>query len=123
MPDSDVVLQIYPASDDDAAELTELAGWLRAELLELDLESVDPLAREEVPPGAKGAAAIAGWLLVQLGPGALGTLLAKVAEWVTRNDRVVEVSYGGDTLKLSRATREQQERIIDGWLARHPAGA
>ena len=39
------------------------------------------------------------------------------------NDRVVEVSYGGDTLKLERATREQQEKIIDGWLARHPAGS
>jgi len=32
-------------------------------------------------------------------------------------------SYGGDTLKLDRATREQQEKIIDGWLARHPAGS
>ncbi len=46
-------------------------------------------------------------------------MLAKVADWVTRNDRVVEVSYGSDTLKLGRATREQQEKIIDGWLAWH----
>jgi hypothetical protein len=66
-------------------------------------------------------ATAAGWLLVELGPEALRAVLAKVADWVTRNDRVVEVSYGGDTLKLGRATREQQEKIIDGWLARHPA--
>jgi hypothetical protein len=76
-----------------------------------------------VPSGAKGVAAIAGWLSVQLGPEALRIVLAKVADWVTRNDRVVEVSLGGDTLKLGRATREQQEKIIDGWLARHPAGS
>ena len=60
---------------------------------------------------------------VELGPEALRAVLAKVADWVTRNGRMVEVSYGEDTLKLGRATREQQEAIIDGWLARHPAGS
>ena len=81
------------------------------------------MSDEAVPPGAKGVTAVAGWLAVQLGQEALRTVLAKVADWVTRNDRVVEVSYGGDTLKLGRATREQQEKIIDDWLARHPAGS
>ena len=27
-------------------------------------------------------------------------VLDKLADWVTRNDRAIEVSYGGDTLKL-----------------------
>ena len=116
-----LVLQVCPAPGDDAGELGDLAGWLRAELLDLDIQGVDRLAREAVPSGAKGAADVAGWLLVQLGPEALRAVLAKVADWVTRNDRVVEVSYGDDTLKLGQATREQQEKIIDGWLARHPA--
>jgi hypothetical protein len=116
-----LVLQVCPTPGDDADELTELAGWLRAELLELDVQGVDRLSGEAVPSGAKGVAAIAGWLLVELGPEALRIVLGKVADWVTRNDRVVEVSYGDDALKLSRATREQQEKIIDGWLARHPA--
>ena len=118
-----LVLQVCPAPDDDAAELAELAGWLRGELLDLDVRGVDRLSGEAVPPGAKGAAAVAGWMWVQLGPEALRVVLAKVADWVARNDRVVEVSYGGDTLKLSRATRGQQEKIIDGWLARRPVGS
>jgi hypothetical protein len=118
-----LVLQVCPAPGDDVGELAELAGWLRTELLELDVQDVNPLSSEAVPDGAKGVAAIAGWLLVELGPEALRMVLAKVADWVTRNDRVVEVSYGGDTLKLGRATREQQEKIIDGWLAHHPAGS
>jgi hypothetical protein len=118
-----VVLQVCPVPGDDAGDLAELAGWLRGELLDLDVQGVDRLSGEAVPPGAKGVAAIAGWLAVQLGPEALRVVLAKVADWVTRNDRVVEISYGGDTLKLGRATREQQEKIIDGWLARHPAGS
>jgi hypothetical protein len=116
-----LVLQVCPAPEDDAGGLAELAGMLRGELLDLDVSAVEQLHDEAVPPGAKGVAAIAGWLAVQLGPEALRAVLAKVADWVTRNDRLVEVSYGGDTLKLGRATREQQEKIIDGWLARHPA--
>lgn len=73
-----VILQIRQDAEDDAAELAQLAGWLRAELLELEVQSVDPLPSESVPAGAKGAEAIVGWLLVQLGPGGLGTLLAKL---------------------------------------------
>jgi hypothetical protein len=120
---SGLVLQVCPAPEDDAGELAELAGWLRVELLSLDVQEVDQPSVEALPSGAKGVAAVAGWLAVQLGPEALRAVLAKVADWATRNDRVVEVSYGGDTLKLGRATREQQEKIIDAWLARHPAGS
>jgi len=124
MADSgELVLQVYPAPEDDTEELAQTARWLRAELLDLDTGQVSLLPGEDVPPGAKGVAAAAGWLLVELGPEALRTVLARVADWVTRNGRVVEVSYGGDTLKLERATREQQEKIIDGWLARHAAGS
>jgi hypothetical protein len=116
-----LVLQVYPAPEDDAEELAARAERLRGELLDLDVAGVDRLPDEAVPSGAKGVAAVAGWLLVRLGPEALRAVLAKVGDWVIRNDRVVEVSYGGDTLKLGRATREQQEKIIDDWLARHPA--
>jgi hypothetical protein len=124
MADSvELVLQVCPAPGDDNPELAELAGWLRGELLDLDVAGVDRLPGEATPAGAKGAGAVAGWLLVQLGPEALRMVLAKVADWVARNNRVVEVSYGEDKLKLSHATRAQQERIIDGWLARHPAGS
>jgi hypothetical protein len=123
MADSgELVLQVCPAPGDDAGELAKRAGWLRGELRDLDVQRVDRLPGEAGPAGAKGVADVAGWLLVQLGPEALRVVLAKVADWVTRNDRVVEVSYGGDTLRLGRATREQQDKIIDGWLARHPAG-
>src|SRR5215469_11190001 len=120
---SGLVLRVCPDPEDDAGDLADLAGLLRGELLGLDVSAVDQLVDEAIPPGAKGVAAIAGWLAVQLGPEALRAVLAKVADWVTRDDREVEVSYGGDTLKLGRATREQQEKIIDAWLARHPAGS
>jgi hypothetical protein len=118
-----LILQVCPAPEDDAGELAELTGLLRSELLDLDVSAVDRLPDEAVPLGTKGVSAIAGWLAVQLGPEALRAVLAKVADWVTRSDRAVEISYGGDTLKLGRATREQQEKIIDDWFARHAAGS
>jgi hypothetical protein len=118
-----LAVQVHPGQGEDAGELAELTGLLLDELLDLDVAAVEPLAAGEVPPGAKGVATVAGWLTVQLGPEALRRVLAKIAEWASRNDRGVEVSYGGDTLKLTRVTREQQEKIIDDWLARHPAGA
>ena len=118
-----LVLQVHPGPDDDAGELAELTGFLRAELLDLDVAAVERLPDGAVPAGAKGVAAFAGQLAVQLGPEALRAVLAKVADWATRNDRGVEVTYEGHTLKLTRATREQQERIVDDWLARHPACA
>lgn len=118
-----LILQVRPGPDDDTEELAELAGLLQGELLDLDVSAVDRLPDGAVPPEAKGVSAIAGWLAVQLGPEALGAVLARVADWATRNDRVVEVNYGDDSLKLGRATREEQEKIVDGWLARHPAGS
>src|SRR5215469_13538678 len=75
---SGLVLQVYPAPEDDAGELTELAGRLRAELLYLDVQAADQLSGEALPSGAKGVATVAGWLAVQLGPEALRAVLAKV---------------------------------------------
>jgi hypothetical protein len=122
MADSgELTLRVCPAPGDDAGELAEITGWLRAELLDLDVREVGALPDAETPSGAKGLADLAGWLWVDLGPAALRAMLAKVADWVTRNDRTVEVSYGGDTLRLGRATRAQQEKVVDDWLARHPA--
>lgn len=117
----EIILLVCPNPGDDEDDLARMAGWLRSELLDLDVQDVGSVALGDMPLGAKGASAVPAWLLVHLGPEALRAVLAKVGDWVARNDRVVEVSYGEDTLKVTRATREQQERIVDDWLARHPA--
>lgn len=118
-----LVVRVRLARDGDADELAELTGRLRTELLDLDVQAVEPVPEAGSPEGAKGLPAVAGWLAVHLGSGGLRAVLAMVADWVSRNDRAVEISSGGDVLKLSRATREQQGRIIDAWLAKHAPGA
>jgi Effector Associated Constant Component 1 len=122
MVDSGGLILGVDSETDDAGELAELTGWLREELLHLDVAAVEPVPGVEVLPGEKGVASVFGCLAVQLGPESLRTVLVKVADWATRNNRGVEVTVGNDTLKLTQATREQQERIIDAWLAQHQAG-
>ena len=43
----------------------------------------------------------------------------RVADWACGSGRTVEVSLDGDTLKLGRVTREEQQELTRAWLARH----
>jgi hypothetical protein len=118
----DVIVGIVADSDCDEEELAGLAGRLRSEMLGLDVLGIEPVIQPATPDGAKGAGEVLGWLLVHLGGESLRTVVAAVADWALRNDRSVEVDQDGDVLKLGRATREQQEKIVDAWLTRHSSG-
>ena len=121
----DLIVQVLPAADGDAEELADLAGGLHVELLGVDAALVAPLTAEAAPKGAKGLdGTLAGWLLVQFGTlDGLRAVVAAVHGWTSRTGRTVEVSIGGDVLKVTAVTSQQQREIIDAWLARHaPAG-
>jgi len=118
-----LVMQVVPMADSDAEELADLAGQLHAELLGVDDASVGPLPAGAVPEGAKGLGDVAGWLVAQFGTlDGLRALVAAVRGFALRTGRTVEVSIGGDSLKVTGATSQQQEKIIDAWLARHDPG-
>ena len=119
-----LVLQVLPGEDSDAEELAGLGDRLREELLEYDVSSVGPLPADEVPPGAKGIGEVAGWLVANFGTlEGLRTVIDGVRAWTARTHRTVEVTMGGDTLKLEAATAQQQQEIVDAWLARHATRA
>jgi hypothetical protein len=124
MTDADrLILQVLPVADSDAEELADLAGRLCAELLAADAASVAPLTADAAPEGAKGLGTLAGWLVAQFGTlDGLRAAVAAVRGWAARTGRTVEVSIGGDSLKVTGVTSQQQGEIIDAWLARHAAG-
>jgi hypothetical protein len=125
VPDvDDLMVQVLPAADSDAEELTDLAGGLHAELLGVDAASVVPLTADAAPEGAKGLdGTLAGWLLVQFGtPDGLRAVMTVLRGWTSRTGRTVEVSIGPDKLKVTGVTARQQDQIIDSWLARHAPG-
>ena len=108
-------------ADSDAEELADLAGRLRAELLGVDAASVAPLTAGAPPEGAKGLdGTLTGWLLVQFGTlDGLRAVVAAVRGWASRTGRTVEVSIGGDLLKVTGVTSAQQDRLVELWVMRH----
>jgi hypothetical protein len=114
-----LVLKVRPTTDEDDEELAEQAGRLRAQLLDLDVDSVDRVPDDQQIGGAKGLETLIGWLTVRLGSEGLRTVVAAVIAWASRTGHNVEISYGGDTLKVTGVTSAQQERIINDFLAHH----
>jgi hypothetical protein len=115
----DLLLDVGSLPDDDAGEAVDFARRLRSELLTLDVSSVELKDRGEMPSTAKGAAALVAALCVKLGEASLKTLLDKVSDWILRTGRTVEVTIDGDTIKLTKPSKEEQQRLVDAWLARH----
>jgi len=113
----ELIVQVLPVVDSDTEELADLAGRLLAELLGV---GEAPLIAKAAPEGAKGLGDLAGRLLVRFGtPDGLRAVMAAVRGWTSRTGRTVEVSIGGDVLKVTGVTSQQQREIIDAWLAHH----
>ena len=114
--------------DADTERLAMLAGYLRAELVQLDVEDVAGLPAGEPPPGARASEiAVAGGLLVSLGQSLAGlqSVLSTVAGWLRRGDgspRRVRLELDGDVLELGQASAGDQERLIGLFISRHVAG-
>ncbi|MBQ1088463.1 hypothetical protein [Streptomyces sp. B93] len=122
-----IVLSEEGAEPERVARLT---GYLREELLQLDVDDVTAVPGGEPPPGARvaGIAAI-GTLLVHLGGAAtgLGQVAALVRNWWGRsseeeeNRPALRLSIGDDVLEISEATDEQVTEALDLFVKRHSA--
>jgi len=109
----------------DAERLAVLTGYLRAELLRLDVEDVRALPAGEPPPGARvfGVSAV-GALLIALGQSAQGlrSVVSVIRDWLRRGEgtsRRVRLELGGDALELSQASAADQERLIELFIRGH----
>jgi Effector Associated Constant Component 1 len=112
----------------DAERLAALTGYLRTELLQLDVDGVAAPPGGEAPPGARvvGVTAVSA-LLVALGQsaGGLQSVVSAVRDWLRRGeeaDRRVRLKIDGDELELSQASAEDQQRLIELFISRHAAG-
>jgi hypothetical protein len=109
----------------DAERLAVLTGYLRTELLRLDVEDVRALPAGEPPPGARvfGAATV-GALLIALGQSVEGlrSVISVIRHWLRRGEgtgRAVRLELDGDALELSQASVADQERLIELFILRH----
>jgi len=118
-----LTLQLDGGPETDLEELDAATRRLRAELLEVDVRTIEPLSAGEAPPGTRAAELIAiGGLLVTLArsSGTLKTLVGVIQSWLhAQPARTVELQIGGDTLKLSGVSSADQTKLIDLFVERH----
>ncbi|MDI2126565.1 effector-associated constant component EACC1 [Yinghuangia seranimata] len=123
---TDVQVAVVPNDglDDEGAE--RLMRRLRAEILDLDVESVRPVPAGALPVGAKAADPVTiGAVIVALTVpgGVLTSLVGLIQDWRARQTapHPVVITIGDDTLELADATPDQQQAVVDMFLARHGA--
>lgn len=119
--EDEVLVQVIGDDDDESADVQALARALRGELLRLDVEEVDLVTEESLPEGAKGLAVITGLLNVRTIAEELRSIIGGLRGWIARNNRSVTITLDGDTLTLSAASSEEQEKLIDLFINKHAA--
>lgn len=107
----------------DAEALADLTQRLRSELLDLEIDSVEPAAGGEAPDGAKGVELLAiGGLVVRfvLRADVLKSVVTTTSAWLGRQQaRSVKLTLDGDTLEVTGLSSEEQSGLIELWVARH----
>lgn len=111
-----------PELDSEPAE--RLVRQLRAEISELDVESVGPAPAGTPPDGAKGTDAVAlGAVVVALSAsgGVFTSLIETLREWLGRHSarHRISLTIDGDTIELDRASAAERRALIDAYVRRH----
>jgi hypothetical protein len=115
-------LTVDAGSGADEEEVERLARSLRSELLELDVEAVEPAAAGAAPEGTRAVEALMlGALVVRFGRSSesLSALVRTVRAWLGDTDRRVRIELDGDVLELTGASDEERQRLVDIWIERH----
>ena len=108
----------------DDERLDALTGYLRKDLLLLDVDDVQRAAGE-APSGSRAVdVAALGALVVTLGSTATGLkdVIATVRGWLSRGGsvrRTVKIEIDGDVLELSEVSAAEQDRLVNLFVDRH----
>ncbi|HKR49805.1 MAG TPA: hypothetical protein VJT72_09545 [Pseudonocardiaceae bacterium] len=119
-----MLLVVAPAPELDPEAGERLARRLRAEIAELDVESVRPVPGATAPDGAKGTDAVTlGAIVVALSAsgGVFTVLIDTVRDWLGRSSarHRVSVTIDGDTIELEQASAAERRDLVDAYIRRH----
>jgi hypothetical protein len=107
----------------DPQEYEKATRQLRAELKDLDVESVRLVATDTAPAGAKGDPVAVGALIVALSAsgGVFTTLIGVLNDWLRRHsgNHRIRVTIDGDTIELDGVSAEQESKLVDTFVRRH----
>jgi hypothetical protein len=104
----------------EADEPDDAVRLLREEMLALDVLDVRATP-VPAPAGTRAVEAVAtGTLLVTLNAGLLAIIARAVHAWIARGGaRSAVLQIGDDRIEITGASREDQQRLIDAFVARH----
>ena len=110
-------VEIGAGPDSDAEDLDRQSLDLRDELLDLDLDGVEP-----VVGGPAGESV--GALLVTISDSAvLVALIGTLKAWISRvRGRTVTIQVGKDKITVGQVSAEQQAKLIESWIKEHGQG-
>ena len=117
----ELAIDLGVGQEDDGTEADKSARLLRSELLQLDVAAVDLQGTTGEPEGSKGfGLASVGSLLVNLTAlPVLSAVADVVVAWIQRgSSRSAKLVVAGESIELTGISSEQQQRLIDEWIAR-----
>jgi hypothetical protein len=119
-----LLVVLEPDAESDDEEFERLSRGLRAELAELDVDSVEPAGTRPPPPGAKSADPVTiGAIVVALSAsgGVFTSLVETLRDWLTRNTgrHRIALTIDGDTIEMESATAAEQRALVDAYIGRH----
>jgi hypothetical protein len=122
-----VDVRLTPDAELDAEDVERLTRQLRAELSQLDLDSVSLVAAAPAPDGAKAVDPITmGAIVVALSAsgGVFPSVIETVRDWLNRHAarHRISVTIDGDTIVLEKATAGQRQDLLDAYVRRHSGG-
>ncbi|MFF3326228.1 hypothetical protein [Streptomyces sp. NPDC002889] len=108
----------------DAEALDRLARGLRAEISELEVESVRPAPTGAVPADAKAVDAVTlGAVVVALSAsgGVFTALIDTLRDWLGRQSarHRISLTIDGDTIELEHSTAAERQELIEAYIRRH----
>lgn len=120
----DLVLVVESEPDADPDEADRSARQLRAELKDLDVESIAPATAKRAPQGAKGVDPLSldALLITLTATGGVFTVLIEAARgWLARHSsaRRISVTIDGDTIVLEKGSAQERSALIDAYIRRH----
>jgi len=123
-----LLISIQASPGADRQEVERLSSRLRMELLQLDVESVTRSSGPEAPQGSKAGDPYS-WstlvLTLTASGGVLTTVIGALRDWLLRQPtpQAIEVSLGGDTIRLEGSTTRERRQLIEAFVARHDGEA
>lgn len=122
----DLLLMVEPQSDVDSDEVDRSTRQLRAELKDLDIESITHVVSRDAPPGTKGVdpSSLTALLITLSATGGILTILIETArDWLARQAAVrrISVTIDGDTIVLEKGSARERSALIDAYIRHHEA--